>query len=76
MLKLIRYVLYASVKLTLSRGKYQMEKKNTFALGDRLELDISSNGIKEYLLQNYLTLSLYYYFLFHWRRLHKSRIKK
>lgn len=42
-----------------------MEKKNTFALGDRLELDISSNGIKEYLLQNYLTLSLYYYFLFH-----------
>lgn len=65
MLKLIRYVLYASVKLTLSRGKYQMEKKNTFALGDRLELDISSNGIKEYLLQNYLTLSLYYCFLFH-----------
>ena len=65
MLKLIRYVLYASVKLTLLRGKYQMEKKNTFALGDRLELDISSNGIKEYLLQNYLTLSLYYYFLFH-----------
>lgn len=57
MLKLIRYVLYASVKLTLLRGKYQMEKKNTFALGDRLELDISSNGIKEYLLQNYLTLS-------------------
>lgn len=57
MLKLVRYVLYASVKLTLSRGKYQMEKKNTFALGDRLELDISSNGIKEYLLQNYLTLS-------------------
>ena len=62
MLKLIRYVLYASVKLTLSRGKYQMEKKNTFALGDRLELDISSNGIKEYLLQNYLTLSIIIFF--------------
>ena len=41
-------------------------KEKHFALGDRLELDISSNGIKEYLLQNYLTLSLYYYyFLFH-----------
>ena len=48
--------------LSLSCQENGKEKK--IALGDRLELDISSNGIKEYLLQNYLTLSLYYYFLF------------
>ena len=37
-------------------------KEKHFALGDRLELDISSNGIKEYLLQNYLTLSIIIFF--------------